>query len=102
MLSTEKPHVSVVGIDYSELRRLALHQAFEDARERTSQGRTDTSRLLLGSVVHAVVNLAPRPVLVVRDRTFRPRASNAELARAHRHADLASVGVNIPLVLDWN
>ena len=38
-----------------------------------TQGRTGLARLLLGSVAHAVVTLAPCPVLVVRDKKMRPR-----------------------------
>jgi len=161
MSLSEKPYVIVVGIDYSELSRLALLQAFQTATERTpsevhvlhvradehgyphaehaesapkdealvralerlqhlvrtdlalfletgqraglrplglvshirsgsaareiaqlandlqanlvvvgTQGRTGIARLLLGSVAHAVVTLAPCAVLVARDRSF--------------------------------
>jgi nucleotide-binding universal stress UspA family protein len=35
-----------------------------------TQGRTGIARLLLGSVAHAVVTLAPCAVLVARDRSF--------------------------------
>lgn len=67
-----------------------------------TQGRTGTARLLLGSVAHAVVTLAPCPVLVVRDRTFGLRAPNAELARAHHHAHLGSTEASVPPLFDGN
>jgi nucleotide-binding universal stress UspA family protein len=189
MTSTEKPYVIIAGIDYSELSRLALHQAFQAASEQPrgevhvlhvppsahadpdrpkaddemlvraldrvqrivrddlalfqkaqprlgsrpfglvcharsgfaaaeiaqladdlranlvvvgTQGRTGTARLLLGSVAHAVVTLAPCPVLVVRDRTFGLRAPNAELARTHHHANLGSTEASGPPLFDGN
>jgi nucleotide-binding universal stress UspA family protein len=66
------------------------------------QGRTGTARLLLGSVAQAVLALAPCPVLVVRDRTFGLRASNAELPRAHHQAKPGNPEASVPPLFDRN
>jgi len=183
-MSSHKRYVIVVGIDYSELSRMALRQAFQVASERTpsevhvlhvstrvdgyphagsdapapndelvvrglerlqrlvrtdlgvffgtgdgagrlpfgvvshirsgsaasqiaqladdvradlvvvgTQGHTGITRLLLGSVAHGVVSLAPCTVLVVRDRNF---AQAAPVRSAHQDALQGSEAVAEP------
>jgi nucleotide-binding universal stress UspA family protein len=45
-----------------------------------THGRSGLARLLLGSVAHAVVNLAPCPVLVVREKQLTPELPRLEPA----------------------
>jgi len=58
-----------------------------------TQGHTGITRLLLGSVAHGVVSLAPCTVLVVRDRNF---AQAAPVRSAHQDALQGSEAVAEP------
>ncbi len=61
-----------------------------------SHGRTGISPLLLGSVAHAVMTLAPCPVLVVRPKDINVWNSELEQpCRACRAARRASAGVEL-------